>query len=152
MTTKLSEHFTLEEMTYSATAVKKGLINIPSKAEIKNLKELCTKILEPLRKEIGLPIKINSGYRSVKVNAAVGGVSTSAHVFGYAADIVCPQYGNAKEFTKYVADFLKRNNIAFDQCILEFDTWCHIGIRHQDGRQRKQLLTIRKKQTLEGIV
>lgn len=152
MATKITEHFTLEELTHSDTAVAAGLANIPSKDEIKNLTELCKKILEPLRKEIGLPIRINSAYRNIKVNRLVGGVSTSAHVYGLAVDVVCPAYGNATKFTQYVADFLKRKNIAFDQCILEFGTWCHIGIRHPDGRQRRQLLTIRKGKTMEGIV
>ena len=94
----LSPSFTLAEMTYSPTAVARGLDNTPDATQLKNLTELCKKILEPLRKEINQPIKVNSGFRSVKVNAAVGGVSTSAHCYGLAADIVCSRYGNAKTF------------------------------------------------------
>ena len=114
--------------------------------------ELCKKILEPLRKEINQPIKVNSGFRAVKVNAAVGGVSTSAHCFGLAVDIVCPRYGNAKTFCKFVEKFLKDNNIAFDQVIYEFGSWVHVGIRHPDGRQRRQVITINKYGTHQGIV
>ena len=148
----LSPSFTLAEMTYSATAVARGLDNTPKAAELKNLTELCKKILEPLRKSIGQPIKVNSGFRATKVNAAVGGVSTSAHCFGLAADIVCPRYGNAKAFCQYVEKFLEENNIAFDQLIYEYGTCVHIGIRHPDGRQRRQVITINKYGTHQGIV
>lgn len=148
----LSPSFTLAEMTYSTTAVAHGLDNTPNATQLRNLTELCKKILEPIRKEINQPIKVNSGFRAVKVNAAVGGVSTSAHCYGLAADIVCPRYGNAKTFCKFVEKFLKDNNIAFDQLIYEYGTWVHIGLRHPDGRQRRQVITINKYGTHQGIV
>lgn len=113
---------------------------------------MCKKILEPLRKGVGQPIKVNSGFRAPKVNRAVGGVSTSAHCFGLAADIVCPRYGNAKAFCKFVEKYLNDNNIAFDQIIYEFGTWVHVGLRHPDGRQRRQVITINKYGTHQGIV
>lgn len=155
MTSKnLSPNFTLEEMIRSTTATKRNIDNTPNKDQIKNLTDLCKKILEPLRKELGYPITINSGFRSSKLNVAVGGVSTSAHCFGLAADIVCPRFGTAKQLAVKVADFLKKNNIAFDQVIYEClggAQWVHIGIKHRDGRQRKQVLTINSKGTTEGI-
>lgn len=151
--TKLTEHFSLEEMYYSDTALAMNINNKPNAEETAHLKELCTKILEPLRVEIGLPIKVNSGYRGPKLNAAIAGSSkTSAHQYGYAADIVCPAYGNAKEFCKYVEKFLKDNNIPFDQILYEFDSWVHIGIRNGKGLQREQVKTINKKGTFPGIV
>ena len=148
----LSPSFTLAEMTHSSTAVALGLDNTPNATQLKNLTELCKKILEPLRKEINQPIKVNSGFRDVKVNVAVGGVSTSAHCYGLAADIVCPRYGNAKTFCTFVEKYLKDNNIAFDQLIYEYGTWVHIGLRHPDGRQRRQVITINKYGTHQGIV
>lgn len=148
----LSPSFTLDELTASSTATARKIDNTPNAAQLKNLTELCKKILEPLRKSIGQPIKVNSGFRSAKLNVAVGGVSTSAHCYGLAADIVCPRYGNAKSFCQYVEKFLKDNNIAFDQLIYEYGTWVHIGIKHPDGRQRRQVITINKYGTHQGIV
>lgn len=151
--TKLTEHFSLEEMYYSDTALAMKINNKPNAQETAHLEELCTKILEPLRVEIGLPIKVNSGYRGPKLNAAIAGSSkTSAHQYGYAADIVCPSYGNAKEFCIYVEKFLRKNNIKFDQILYEYGAWVHIGIRNGKGLQRGQVLTFNSKGKFPGIV
>lgn len=83
----LSEHFTLDEMTRSQTATEKRIDNTPSDAAVRNLKILCTQVLEPVRAKIGRPIVITSGYRCAKLNAAVGGVPKSYHTKGMAADI-----------------------------------------------------------------
>lgn len=108
------------------------------------------KILEPLRVKIGLPIKVNSGYRGPKLNAAIAGSSkTSAHQYGYAADVVCPKCWLVR---KYVVKFLNDNKIAFDQVIYEYDSWVHIGVRNGKGLQRKQVITINKKGKFTGIV
>ena len=151
--TKLTEHFSLEELYRSDTATVMKINNKPNAQETAHLKELCEKILEPLRVGIGFPIIVNSGYRGPKLNAAIPGSSkTSAHQYGYAADIVCPSYGNAKEFCKYVVKFLNDNKIAFDQVIYEYDSWVHIGVRNGKGLQRKQVITINKKGKFTGIV
>ena len=151
--TKLTEHFSLEELYRSDTATAMKINNKPNAQETEHLKELCEKILEPLRVKIGFPIIVNSGYRGPKLNAAILGSSkTSAHQYGYAADVVCPSYGNAKEFCKYVVKFLNDNKIAFDQVIYEYDSWVHIGVRNGKGLQRKQVITINKKGKFTGIV
>lgn len=151
--TKLTEHFSLEELYRSDTATAMKINNKPNAQETEHLKELCEKILEPLRVKIGFPIIVNSGYRGPKLNAAIPGSSkTSAHQYGYAADVVCPKYGNAKEFCKYVVKFLNDNKIAFDQVIYEYDSWVHIGVRNGKGLQRKQVITINKKGKFTGIV
>lgn len=77
----LSEHFTLEEMTFSQTAVRNGISNQPGAAEIENLKALCANVLEPLRALAGRPLHINSGYRSAELNRRIGGAATSQHCF-----------------------------------------------------------------------
>ena len=84
---RISEHFTLSEFTRSATAKAHGWKNDPSEAEVEWLRYLCVKVLEPLRTQIGRPIYISSGYRSPRLNAAVGGVAKSQHQYGQAADI-----------------------------------------------------------------
>lgn len=149
---KFSKHFTLEELYRSDTATSHNVSNVPGKTETKNLQNLTKLILDPIRDAVNQPIKVNSAFRNVKVNKLVGGVSTSAHCFGLAADIVCPRYGNAKAFAKFVADYLKKNNIAFDQVIYEFNSWVHVGLKHPDGRQRGQVITINKYGTHVGIV
>lgn len=84
---KLTQHFTLEEMTRSATAEARGIRNEPNAVQIANLRRLCEKVLEPLRAHFGTPIRINSGFRCEKLNAAVGGAKRSYHLQGRAADI-----------------------------------------------------------------
>ena len=80
---QLSPHFSLDEMTRT----KIDLPNQPGDRELSNLQLLCVKVLEPLRLKIRRPIHVSSGFRSVDVNRAVGGVSSSHHVLGCAADI-----------------------------------------------------------------
>lgn len=85
--TKLSEHFTLEEMIRSATASANHITNTPSQAEKEWLQYLCINVLEPLRQHMGRPLTITSGYRCPKLNTLVGGVAKSQHKYGQAADI-----------------------------------------------------------------
>lgn len=151
MGTKLTKNFSLEEMTKSDTARAKGVSNIPTAKEVENLRRLCVEILQPLSDSLGLPIYVNSGFRNKATNALVGGVANSAHLSGYAADIICPAYGNAEKFSRYVANFLKRKGIKFDQVINEYGRWCHVGVANLDGKQRGQLLTYTKNGVRQGI-
>ena len=86
---QLSEHFTLSEMCFSQTAAqhKPPVPNIPLKCHITALQNLAQRALEPIRQHLGLPIKVNSGYRCMMVNTMVGGAPTSQHTRGEAADI-----------------------------------------------------------------
>lgn len=136
------KYFSIKELTNSETAKKRGIPNIPSANEIKHLTELIENILDPLREAWGSPIKITSGYRGLALNKAVGGSTTSAHNAGYAADMV-PANGKITEFKKFVMDWLKKNDIKFDQYINEFSgvsQWVHIAIKNRNGDQRKQYL------------
>lgn len=152
----LSPNFTLASMIRSSKAEELHLDNTPNAEIIKNLTDLCKLILEPVRKAVNNePIIINSGYRSPKVNVAVGGVTTSAHCYGLAADFVCPRFGEPKKLAQFVADYLKKNKIPFDQVIYEHignSKWVHVGIRHPNGKQRGQVLTIKNGSTYVGIV
>ena len=130
--TQLTEHFTLEEMTSSEIALRKGLDNTPSSEIVANLTELAG-YLEQVRELLGAPMRINSAYRSPKVNAAVGGSSTSAHMTGQAADFVAPEFGTPQQIAHHIA----ASEIQFDQLIFE-GTWIHFGIR---GDMRRQVLT-----------
>lgn len=90
---KLSPHFTLQELT---TTSHPDLQDEPSVEVIINLVYLCAVVLEPLRKMIGHPVRINSGYRSARLNKEVGGVPNSYHLTGRAADIFCKSLGDAR--------------------------------------------------------
>jgi len=136
---KLSDHFTLEELILSNTAVRAGLDNTPPADVAKNLVTLASG-LELVRIALGgLPIHVTSGYRSVRLNQMVGGTARSMHVQGLAADIVCPDYGNPFQ----VCEAIAAAGIAFDQLIHEFGHWCHIGFAAPGTKPRDELLTIR---------
>jgi uncharacterized protein YcbK (DUF882 family) len=84
------KYFTIKELTRTST----GKPNVPGSAETANLTNLVEKVLDPLREAYGKPIRVNSGYRSMAVNMAVGGAATSQHLKGEAADITA---GNPSE-------------------------------------------------------
>ena len=131
--TKLSEHFTLEELTFSATAQRKQIDNKPPAEVLENMKRLAAG-LEEVRAVLGnKPMRINSGYRSPKLNRAVGGARLSAHMAGYAADFVCPDFGSPLKIVKALA----ATGIQFDKLIQE-GTWVHISFAPE---ARRQLLT-----------
>jgi len=129
---KLSENFTLAELTKSSTATRLGIDNSPNPEQLENLVELCHKVLQPLREAIG-PINISSGLRVPALNKAIGGSATSQHcaINGAAADIDIAD--NKKAF-----DYIK-DNIEFDQLIWEFGNdkqpdWVHVSYRLDNNR------------------
>lgn len=138
MATKLSNNFTLEELTTTSQKAD----NTPT-AEAKNhLQELCTDCLQSLRDFYGKGINITSGYRSAAVNKLVGFSNTSAHSVGYAADTK-PSNGDMRTYQQTVLEWAKTHK--FDQIIIEYPTnyvakWIHIGYKNHSGQQRKQIL------------
>ena len=147
MATKLSEHFTLEELIVSPTAKKLGLSNVPTQEHIQNMKYCCEKILEPVRAHFGKPIQVNSSYRSPLVNKAVGGSPTSQHSKGEAIDFEIPGVSN-----KTVADWVA-DNLEYDQVILEFynakdgsnSGWVHASIKRAGGNRKQRLVATKSK-------
>lgn len=135
-TMNLTPHFTLEEMIFSQTAARNGLDNTPTPEIIDNLRKTC-ETLEEIRTLLGgVPIFINSGYRSPAVNAAVGGSTSSAHMQGLAADFTAPAFGTVFE----VATAIAGSDIAYDQLIHEYGSWVHIAL--SAGVLRQQDLSI----------
>lgn len=122
MTTHLSEHFSLEELTVSASGARKGLHNVPPPAELANLRVTAQR-MEEVRTLLGKPVLVLSGYRSPATNRLVGGSLTSAHMSGHAVDFICPGFGSAPQ----VAAFLAQHLASYDQIIDEFGDWVHIG-------------------------
>ena len=107
---RLSKNFTLDEFVITST----GLENVPGETEIQNLKLLCEKILQPLRDAVGRPIIMSSGYRSLLVNTAIGGESTSQHVKGQAGDFSIPGMTNQQ-----IIDKIRELKLPYDQIIDE---------------------------------
>jgi zinc D-Ala-D-Ala carboxypeptidase len=135
---KISEHFTLGELTFSAVAVRRGLDNTPSPAVMKNLARVAA-VMEEIRALLGSQsVVVHSGYRSVDVNHAVGGVSTSAHCQGLACDFVCPVFGTPAT----VALEIVRSDVEYDQLILEYG-WVHLGLAPVGSTPRQEALTKR---------
>ena len=136
----LSKHFTLDELTKSATAMRLGIDNIPNETELENLQKLVDNILEPLRVHYGRPIIITSGFRCEKLNKAVGGSSTSQHRFGQAADI--RSVSDKREDNKELFQMIMEMKLPFDQLIDEFDyDWVHVSF---SNRNRRQVLHAKK--------
>lgn len=133
---KLTEHFTIEEMLDSQTAVRFGIDEQFSPPDYikNNLLDLCSNVLEPVRLLADCPIIISSGYRCNRVNELIGGAETSQHVKGQASDIyaVCMDVENLYQL-------IKSSGIEFDQLIQEFSRWVHVSYTPV-GINRKQCL------------
>ena len=140
MSTRISKNFTLEEFTASATAKANDITNVPSTQQVANLCALVHNVLQPLRDAMGHEIKIGSGYRCPRLNAAVGGVGNSQHMNGEAADL-CIDGDRIKG--KRWFDWIKAH-VVFDQLIMEHNAkgsyWVHVSFR-SDGKNRKQVIS-----------
>lgn len=124
----LTKNFTLAEMTYSATAQKLQIKNNPDSYQIKNLRILCEKLLQPLRDGCGKPLHISSGYRCHELNQAVQGSSTSDHMNGRAADIVT-------ENPLGLFSWVCRLELSYDQAII-YDGFLHLSYRGEKENRK----------------
>lgn len=132
--TRLSEHFSLEEFTYSRIAVENGLDNTPPASACQSVHYLVTQLLEPLRNLYGKPIAVLSGYRKDAVNRLAGGVANSQHTKGEAADCYIP------EGPETLLALLQRSGLAFDQAIVyKSKRFLHLSLK-SSGRNRMQVL------------
>ena len=141
---KLSEHFTLGELTKSGSHPE--VYNIPSHEAIANLTNL-TKWLEVLRKRYNAkygvgeePIRINSGYRSPQLNKRIGGVPTSNHLTGCAVDI---RVNGMEQLIRYAAillDYADESKQEFDELLIERNRygaiWLHFAVRPANNRRK----------------
>ena len=136
---KLSENFSLVELTKSQTAERKGIDNTPSPTHRHNLKSLCTSILQPVRDHFSRVVSVSSGYRSQELCLAIGSKTTSQHAKGQAADFEIFGLSN-----KELADWINEN-LNYDQLILEYwkesdpnSGWVHCS--YSQNHNRKQYL------------
>ena len=137
---KLTENFSLNELTKSQTAERKGIDNTPSTEHQENLKSLCEMILQPIRDHFGQVVSVSSGYRSPELCVAIGSSTKSQHAKGEASDFEIFGVSN-----KELADYIDQN-LDYDQLILEYwkgedepnSGWVHCS--YTNGSNRKQYL------------
>ena len=136
----ISKHISIKEGVYSITAKRLGINNNPNAKQLENMVTIAEEVFEPLRAYVGGPIKINSFFRSPKLNRAIGGSSKSQHCHGQAIDLddTFGRCTNAEMF-----EFIK-NNLDFDQIIWEFGDddnpdWVHVSYVSEDENRNRCL-------------
>lgn len=134
---RLAKNFLLSEFLQSETATRKGIDNTPTREHIANLQKYTGPGMQRVRDLINkptlchkpnVPIIITSGYRSEKLNYAIGGSLKSQHSKGQAADFIAPGYGTPKDICELIVENARA--IDFDQLIWE-GTWVHISFAPQ---------------------
>ena len=142
---KISKHVSYKEATFSQTATRKDIDNTPSSEILERMKVVAENIFEPLRAHVGGPIKINSFYRSINLNVAIGGAKSSQHTRGEAMDIddTFGHMSNKDMFT-----FIK-DELDFDQLIWEFGddnnpAWIHVSYVSEENNRRRMLKAEKK--------
>lgn len=133
----LSKYFSLNELTFSQTAIRLGIDNKPNTEILTQLMKTAKK-LDVIRELLGKPINISSGYRCLELNSKIGSKPSSQHTKGEAVDFTSKEFGSPKQIVSHILS----NNIEFDQLILEYDSWVHISF--VDYNSRKQALIIDK--------
>ena len=130
---KLSKNFTRAEIEHRNTAKRLDISNEMSDEHLENMQRVIDNLIQPMRNAIG-PIRITSGYRSPKLNKAIGGSSRSQHCKGEALDLQFWKEG--KMNNKVIYDWVIDSGIEFDQMINEFDyAWIHISLKSKENRK-----------------
>ena len=138
------KYFTFHEFERSETARSLGIDNRMPELIEAHVVELVDCLLDPLREAWDAPLVVSSGYRCPELNDAVGGSKTSAHLAGWAADLV-PESGDGRgvqELVNFTVEWLTATSLPFDQMIDERSggrRWLHLGIRNLKGEQRKEM-------------
>ena len=134
------KYFTIQELTISNTAQRKGIDNTPDQKAAAALTALVANVLDPLREAWGKPIVVNSGYRCPKLNRAVGGVARSQHTKGEAADI--RTLSNRRWENEQLFKFIVQLKLPFDQLIDEHGySWIHVS--YSESKNRRQVLHVK---------
>ena len=137
------KYFTIEELCASDVARTRNIPNHPTSDVRENLTRLIDRVLDPIREAWGGPVTVTSGFRAQLLNKAVGGVATSQHLSGEAADITVGSQADNRRLFELVVSLQKEGKIAFDQLIWEKGSatgpqWLHVSYRL--GRNRNQIL------------
>lgn len=138
---KKIKYFTLAEFLNSATARRLNIDNTPSFEVVDNLNRLAD-YLDGVREKLGDPIMITSGYRCPQLNKIVGGVPTSQHQKGLAADLVCSDMDKLEKVLRETGGFdqlIKENHLGSKHF------WYHVSVAPRNGKPRNQILNLEKK-------
>ena len=128
-------YFSVDELTASATALREGIDNRPSKCAYHLLHVLVDQLLDPIREAWGEPIVVSSGYRCKELNALVGGAKNSHHLLGCAADIIAGNRADHRKLFRLIVKMQQQGQIRFTQLIWEGDgRWIHISYVPSDLR------------------
>ncbi len=143
---KISTNLSVEEVSKSLTATRKGIDNTPKGDHLNNLISIAQNIFQPIRNHFGAPIFVSSGYRSEALNKAIGGAKTSQHCKGQALDLDndAVQYPTNKQIFDYIKD-----NLNFDQLIWEFGTeenpsWVHVSYKDEVNNRGQVLKAVKQ--------
>jgi zinc D-Ala-D-Ala carboxypeptidase len=134
---KLTENLSLAEVTYSATALRKEIVNEPTVTHLINLKAVANNIFQPCRDYFGKPLAVTSGYRSKALNDLIGGAKSSQHCKGEALDLDAQVFGG---FTNLELFLYIKDHLSFDQLIGEFPdnmgeyAWVHCSYKEEGNR------------------
>lgn len=127
------KYFTIKELERSATAKRLGIDNTAPQRVVTALKSLVDNVLDPLRETWGSPITVSSGYRCPRLNKAVGGVATSHHLRGMAADITTGNRANNRRLFQKIIDL----GLPFTQLIDESNfSWVHVSYDPKDVKRQ----------------
>jgi zinc D-Ala-D-Ala carboxypeptidase len=149
-TVRLTPNFTLAELIASNTAQRLRIDNTPTPDALRRLQGTA-EMLQRIRDTLGAPVIVTSGYRGPVLNRAVGGVTSSDHMSGQAADIVAPRYGTPYQVARALAPLVQ--TLGIGQLILEGikgKQWVHVSTRIPD-RQVNRVLTITDAGARSGI-
>lgn len=140
---QFTKNFSYDELIASSTAKRLGLDNTPTPEEKERLRQLAEDILQPIRDAWKAPIVVTSGYRSEAVNKAVGGVKTSQHRLGEAADIKVGGKDRNKKLFNFIYKMISKGDIKVGQLIDEYNyQWIHISLPRKN-KENNQVLHIK---------
>ena len=138
---RVSKHISYKEATHSDYAKQYKIANKPSSEDIENMELLAEKVFEPLREWVGEPIRVNSMFRSPKLNSALKGAPRSSHMKGQAFDITSMGGKTNLEMFHYIIE-----NLPFDQIIWEYGAepkWLHVSYVNEKENRGQVLVTKR---------
>lgn len=140
---QFTKNFSYDELIASSTAKRLGLDNTPTSEEKERLRQLAESILQPIRDAWRAPIVVTSGYRSEAVNNAVGGVKTSQHRLGEAADIKVGGKERNRKLFNFIYKMISKGDIKVGQLIDEYNyQWIHISLPRKN-KENNQILHIK---------
>jgi len=143
---RVSKHISRKEAIFSPTAIRKGITNEPTAKQWECMSKVANRCFEPAREHFGKPIYINSFFRCVTLNKAIGGSGSSDHINGMAIDM---DTRGQKDFTNLELFHWLRLNVDFDQLIYEYGNeqepdWVHISYRSEKENRKQVLKAFRK--------